>query len=101
MPFETEIVPVDKIRGHRVGHAYKAWYLLDLAADRRAAAKRGVEAVAAWTPNLTLAFYQRPVEAAERALRALLPEAREAFEERKGSVTAYGRKALEAILRVS
>lgn len=98
VPLIDRVGRVEKIMGRVVPTAYAGWNVLDLASDRSAAARRGVEAVASWTPLPESDFRQRPVEAAQRALRALLPEVRTAFETVKATATPYGREVLEPVV---
>jgi hypothetical protein len=98
MPLKDRVERVEKVMGREVGRTYAGWNVLDLAADRAGAARRGVENVSAWTPLPESAREIRPIEEVQRALIALRPEAIAAFNEAKDSATPYGKATLEALL---
>jgi len=98
VPLPDRVDRVPKIMGRVVERAYAGWNVLDLAADRPAAARRGVEHVATWTELPEADFEVRPVEAAQRALRALLPEAASAYGSLAADVAPLGRQVLDEAL---
>lgn len=86
---------------HPVTSQLGAWNLLDLAADRAAAARRAAGAVARWTPAQASATQVHPRDAAERVLAALHPESRAPIEEALPTATEHGRSILAPLLAPS
>jgi len=99
LPDLVERVP--KLAGVVVEPSLGAWNILDLAANRGAAARRAALLVASWMPTPRDDWDVHPVEAAKRALAALRPESLVPIEEALPSATKYGRSILQPLLRPS
>ena len=100
---ETELPDVVErcptIMGRAVAPSYGGWQVLDLAANRLAAAKRGVTATATWTKLPNDGQELRPLDEAKRALAALAPEVVVAIDDAMKSATPWGKTVLRSLVK--
>jgi hypothetical protein len=100
---ETELPDVVErcptIMGRAVAPSHGGWQVLDLAANRLAAARRGVRAMATWTKLPNDAPEVRPLDEAKRALAALAPEVVVAIDEAMKSATPWGKSILRSVAK--